>query len=1487
MKKILKFISQAIRYIATAIVGIYIVLIVLLNIPVIQTWSSQIIASSLSSKLDSKVTIGHIDIGLLNRIIITDLEAWDQNGKKMLSVKKVSAKIHIEDLFKIGKVSIATAQLFDFNANLYKQTATSPTNFQFVLDAFSSKEKKEDSKLNLRINSLIIRRGNISYNELYQPITEGRFSTHHINVKDFSSYISLKALNKDSLNVFIRDMEFKEQSGFELKKLTARILANNKGARISDFMLKANGSNLKIDNVNSTFEFKDGKLDKQSLKFDGEIKDMYVTAKDFAAFVPALQYADEKIYLDGTFEGTANYVSINGINLRNKSKDIQLNANATISHLSDGEPMQVFAKVGNLNVTSSGASTIFYNIKGKEAQAPEIISRLDFVKYAGTLQYEKNNIRIDGKIDSGAGSVIAEAEMKNQKDFLASLSSDELALGKLLGNEKFDKTAFEINVNGLLQADNNVKADVVGNVDFFDYNNYRYENISLNSTIENQQISGKLNVDDKNVTLYADGFVHNLSSNPEIKASLQVDKIRPYDLNLTKDYKNTEFSFEMDAHTKGKISNMQGSASITDFHMKSENDSYALRNFSVSTGQSDNSENVIDVKSDFFDAHLNGNINYASLPQSINNLMHKYLPTIFKYKAQPKIQNSFVFSMKIKNASPLEKLLGIPLKVNKQGVIDGEFDEKEEYFSMRGFLPSFEYGSNKFGKAIIRCKNNEDAIDLKLNIAKIGKSSIVNIGLNAEAGNDKINTKLDWCNNLEVSYSGLLDVTTSFGHENDRILTDVQINPSEIIIADSIWDIKKSDIVISGKGIDVKNFMLSHAEQHLGINGIVSDNPSDSLVADLKDINIEYILDIVNFTAVDFSGKATGKVYASNLKKQPKADAQLFVKRFIFNTSEMGDMSLYAKWNNEEKGIMLEGRMQELGVSRTNVNGYIYPTKNALDLWINADQTDLAMLNRFVGGVFSNIRGRGVGGIHLHGPFKELNLEGDVCANVKAKVKILNTEYEIKNDTVHLRHNYMDFNGITIYDRYGHMGFVNGYVKHENLKNMNYMFKVQANGLLAYDERKFGEMPFYGTIFGNGTATISGGNNTLTTEVNMSPAPNSTFVYNAGRADDITSNQFITFVDKTPKEIPWIPAMPSGEQKQTKVVPDNDDDDIPMDLRINMLLDINQNATIKLIMDPVSGDYITCNGSGSLKANYYNKGGFNMFGTLTLDHGVYKLSMQEVIRKDFNIRKGGTVVFGGNPYNADLNIQCVYTVNSASLSELEASAGNNRQSTVKVNCLMNLTGKMMKPDIKFDLELPTISEEERQLVRSLISTDEQMNMQIIYLLGVGRFYTYDYANADANTNRSSSAVNSLLSSTISGQLNQMLSSVLNNNNWSVGTNLSTGNNGWSDMEVEGILSGRLLNNRLLVNGNFGYRDNPLANTNFVGDFDLQWLLTPNGEISLKGYSQTNDRYFTKATLTTQGVGIIFTKEFNNWRNFFRIRTGRRRIIVHNDSTTKK
>lgn len=86
----------------------------------------------------------------------------------------------------------------------------------------------------------------------------------------------------------------------------------------------------------------------------------------------------------------------------------------------------------------------------------------------------------------------------------------------------------------------------------------------------------------------------------------------------------------------------------------------------------------------------------------------------------------------------------------------------------------------------------------------------------------------------------------------------------------------------------------------------------------------------------------------------------------------------------------------------------------------------------------------------------------------------------------------------------------------------------------------------------------------------------------------------------------------------------------------------------------------------------------------------------------------------------------------------------------------------------------------------------------------------------------------------------------------------------SDVEAEAILSGRLLNNRLLINGNFGYKENVMSNTNFIGDFEAVWLLTPSGEFRLRGYNQTNDRYYTRPTLTTQGIGFIYRKDFTQW-----------------------
>ena len=175
------------------------------------------------------------------------------------------------------------------------------------------------------------------------------------------------------------------------------------------------------------------------------------------------------------------------------------------------------------------------------------------------------------------------------------------------------------------------------------------------------------------------------------------------------------------------------------------------------------------------------------------------------------------------------------------------------------------------------------------------------------------------------------------------------------------------------------------------------------------------------------------------------------------------------------------------------------------------------------------------------------------------------------------------------------------------------------------------------------------------------------------------------------------------------------------------------------------------------------------------------------------------------------------------------------------------------------------SEEERELLASVASTPDQKNMQFVYLLGVGKFYTFDSSIAQAGDTNTSTAVESLISNTISGQLNNMLGKIINNGNWDISGNISTSERGWNSMEVEGMLRGRLLDNRLQINGNLGYRENPIANRNFIGDFELLWLMSPKYNWNIKAYSKTNDRYFSKTDLTTQGIGTSILFEFDRWK----------------------
>jgi len=308
----------------------------------------------------------------------------------------------------------------------------------------------------------------------------------------------------------------------------------------------------------------------------------------------------------------------------------------------------------------------------------------------------------------------------------------------------------------------------------------------------------------------------------------------------------------------------------------------------------------------------------------------------------------------------------------------------------------------------------------------------------------------------------------------------------------------------------------------------------------------------------------------------------------------------------------------------------------------------------------------------------------------------------------------------------------------------------------------------------------------------------------------------------------------------------------------------NQQAVIDIIMDPISGDKISGYGDGNIQVQYGTKTPLKVLGNYRIERGKYNFSMQQLFIRNFDIQEGSTLAFRGDPFTADLDIKANYTV-SANLEDLDRQLIENRRSarnSVPVNCILMLNGPLNRPSVAFDLDLPGAPDELTRQVKSYIRTDDMMARQIVYLLVLNRFFTPQENMRD----NSKSVVDW---SFLSTQLSSMFGSL--SDNLRLGTNFHQSNTGeQTSTEFELMLSSQLLNNRLIINGNFGYINNSVTNRNqnnlpLIGDFDLEYKLTKSGDIRLKGFNHYNYRnYYSITPEMTQGFGILFRKDFNHW-----------------------
>ncbi len=1488
-------IKGIIRWVVGILLVLYLGIVLLISLPFVQGWIGGQIADVLSEKLGhTRVEVGRVQLGLTGRLIIDDIKIWDQQNKEMISVARTGAKVSILPLIKNKDIHINNAILFGAHASFYQATPESDINLQFLIDAFKSDEEKKPLP-NISVGSLLVRHTSVSFDKLWEPETPGVFNKNHVKIQELSISAQLDHLNDDSLSVSIRKFSCQEQSGFLVKHLEAKIKKKYDILNIGSFILNTANSDITIPSM--TFDL-------SKIKGEGSVQ-AHLVPSDAKAFLPKLDETD--ISLDTRLSFVADTTSVQISDFVLSSTDESLVSELPfieINNLKDSIP-DFDVKVKLLSCSPQVVEHIKPFLTSFPKQASDVIDVLGQTTVEGSFNKEKSKYVADTEISTNLGNVNINACYDNNH-LNGNVQTDQFKLGKLLSalnvNAVKDSTALVDHIAFSADADltlpisnlstgtksvlsklpsGSAKIEVKEAV----IKRYAYHNISLSLNRNGENCLLAIDARDPALSLNFQGNAKIAQNDYSLQGVLDVLHLRLQDMNITKEGL-TDLRTKIGVDIAGdKVENIKGDISIPHVILTDDNGDYTLSSIQLISKVDDNNRHIA-LTSPYLSTIVDGNFEWKDLISFAQQTVHHWIPSVVKAPATQHEECQANIGVKITDLTPLERFANVPLRF-KDGPfkLDAEIDSRHRIIDIEASTPSLTYGDQEILNLSLSTRSQNDDMTTRFSIAKQIKNNPVDFSFRVDAKEEVLTTQFNWDDHLEHVTKGTIALQGKLLREGSKISIDGEVLPTSFQVSDTLWNIQPAKIAFNDGVLNIKDFRVQMEDDNrwLTINGKASKSASDSLFIDLQGIELGYIFDFMHVKPIHMGGLVSGHLYGIHLFDQAEAHGDITVPHVYLNKGDLGFCTAKLHWGVKPGNLDLEVLTRdEANNSWIKANGWLHLIKDPdqmLDLNFEIQRGNMYLINRYTEGIMEDVQARATGKLRVYGTFGDVNLDGDALVEEAAMtIPSIGVRYHAVNQTLSVRPDGVILNNITGYDPMGgpgiegHQATINGRINYDHFRDMNYHFTIDGDNVLVYNFADFGDMPICGVVNGSGKVDIKGRPGVTNIEIDARPTEGTQMIYKVASPKTLTQSKFITFVDHDSP----LDAKDNNNE-------DDDQNEKPTgDMYINFNLDITPEAELRLLMDPAAGDYISLFGDSRLRCTYYNKGNFRMYGTYRVDHGIYRMSIQNAIRKDFQFSKGGTLVFGGNPFDADLGLQAVYTVPSVSLNDLSAR-GTFSNNTVRVNCLMNLGGKAGAPRISFDFDIPNVNEDELRMVRSLISTEEERNLQVIYLLGIGRFYTYDYTGSQT---QSSTAMNSLLSSTLSGQLNQMFSSIMGSNqNWNIGANLSTGETGWSDMDVEGILSGRLLNNRLLINGNFGYRDNPVAASNFIGDFDLQWILNRNGNLILKAYSETNDRYFTKSALTTQGIGILLKKDFIRWTDLFK-RKSHKVTPVQNDNQSQ-
>lgn len=1482
MRRIVNILAKMVSAIVLALIFLPLLVALLFEIPAVQNFVAREATEIISRKLGTRISIDRVDIGLFYRVSLDGFYVEDFQRDTLLYAGRLDARIKSLGLFGGGLV-FSRAELSDARFCL-RETPDGEMNIKQVVDKLSKKDKaRAEGKFRLEIERLETDGLDFCMERLEHRNPSYGVDFADMHLIDIRAELKNFTIDGPVIHTDIGRLAMRERSGFVVEDLAGCLCIANGCIDIREGHIRTAKSNIELPSLSLIgLDWALYKNFVEEVDITAQVVNTTLSSDDIAYFSPKMK--DWHLTLTDVNADVSGPVADMSGSLRSvrTGADTKLSVDFAAQGLPDVGKGHFKADISELTTSAADVDRLAAALTGKNL--PDEVLRI--AKNAG-------KIGLTGKFDGTLTAFAADAALATEiggatcllqvsslrdgcRGVLGDVKTSSLQLGELLENDLLGPLSLNVHVNGELSSEHS-DAEVSGEILRLGINGYDYDSLRMKGHLVNREFNGLIEARDRNLRFDFRGLLDlNDEQRPRYDFALDLEEANLAALGVNRRDSVSVLAARIAARAVGRtLDDLNGIIFVRDVSYR-YNDRELAADSVVIVGRNSLSDKFIRLRSDFVDADYEGKTSYKEVFAYLQQRFRDYVPTLdggpgWQAQHPDTVELADGYSqltVNVRKINPLVNAVSPGLQIADGSQLLLRINPANDKLSFEAASDYIERGRMLVTRLNLDAHNRGDSLvfaasteDLYLNSFHMSR-----VGMSGGAKDNKLELITDFADTIG-DVSGRIGFRSEFarGRGPAGRQIDLRLTPSYISRGEKTWNIYTDGITADTSRIRIDRFRMVNAGHQLLLDGVVSRRLQDSVQLTLHNFELAPFSQFTSSMGYRVDGRTNGSATMKAVLGAGEVQADIVVDSISINDLAVPSIWLRSRWDfiQNRAGILVQQR-ENLD---TLVRGFYAPSQKRYYARATLDAVELSALDPLLKGVVERTGGNADVDIALRGSGKEANLSGQIAVrDFTTTVDFTQVTYTMPRAVIEVKNNHLIAEGVPLYDPEKNEGLFSIDLNLEHLSNIFYSVKVLPKELMVLNTTSKDNDLFYGRIFASGSATIAGSKGGVKMDIVATTEGDSEFYMPLSGQSNAKTADFVTFV--TPEQIDTTDYLvrkkllfqQQGRKKEAA----------GSTMDITMALNVQDNTAFQLVIDPTVGSALKGRGNGMLNLHINPGNGiFNMYGDYTLIEGSFLFSLQNIITKKFIIESGSMIQWTGEPVDARLDINAVYKLKTSLqplLNTVTASSDDDQSGSrisdrsVPVDCKIHIGGRLSNPQLDFSVVVPVTDIETQAAVASVLNTQEAQAQQFISLVALGTFSNSGSANIGA-----SSGVATGLE-----MLTNQLTNWFSTDDYRIILNYRAGSEMTGD-EVDFGFSTNLINNRLLVEVEGNYIiDNKQAVSNnvsnFMGEAHVTWLIDKSGNLRLKAFTQTIDRFDENQGLQETGIGISYKEDFNNFKD---------------------